>query len=295
MTCAGFALYNFGMKKIRVSATSANIGAGFDCMGLALNLYNEITVGECDEKLIIKTDKNLPKDETNLVYVSMKKVFDLCGRTPNVYIEQINNIPVASGLGSSAACVVAGVVGANELLGKPLGEHEIVDLCTALDGHPDNVVPAIKGGVTAGVIMDGHVEYIKCRAPENLNLFAATPNFELHTEKSRSVLPESYSRADVVYSLSRAIVTFAALVNSDADMLKVIDDKLHQPYRKPLIKGYDEVAAAFGDAGAISHFLSGAGPTIIGLFKSDAAVKLPAGWTLRKLGIERDGVKVSVI
>ncbi len=295
MTVCVFPRYNLVMKKIRVSATSANIGAGFDCMGLALNLYNEIIVGDCDEKLVIKTDKNLPADESNLVYVSMKKVFDLCGRTPNVYIEQFNDIPVASGLGSSAACVVAGVVGANELLGSPLGEHDIVDLCTALDGHPDNVVPAIKGGVTAGVIMDGHVEYIKCHAPENLNLFAATPDFELHTEKSRSVLPDSYSRADVVYSLSRAIVTFAALVNSDTDMLKVIDDKLHQPYRKPLIKGYDEVAAAFESAGAVSHFLSGAGPTIMGIFKSDADVKLPAGWTLRKLRIERGGVNVSVI
>ena len=283
------------MKNIRVSATSANIGAGFDCMGLALDLYNEITVGECDEKLIIETDRNLPADETNLVYVSMKRVFELCGRTPNVYIKQTNFIPVASGLGSSAACVVAGVVAANELLGKPLGEHEIVDLCTALDGHPDNVVPAIKGGVTAGVIMNGHVEYIKCNAPENLMLFAATPDFELHTEKSRSVLPDAYSRADVVYSLSRAIVTFAALVNSDADMLKVIDDKLHQPYRKPLIKGYDDVAAAFEKAGAISHFLSGAGPTIMGLFKFDADVVLPRGWTLRKLFIEQNGVSVKEI
>lgn len=281
------------MKKIRVSATSANIGAGFDCMGLALNLYNEITVGECEKRLVIKTDKGLPADETNLVYVSMKKVFDLCGKTPNVYIEQTNNIPVASGLGSSAACVVAGVVGANELLGSPLGEHEIVDLCTSLDGHPDNVVPAIKGGITAGVIDNGHVEYIKCNAPENLKLFAATPDFELHTEMSRSVLPGSYGRQDVVYSLSRAIVTFAALVNSDIPMLKVIDDRLHQPYRKPLIKGYDDVMNAFKQSGAVSGFLSGAGPTVIGFFASDANVKLPDGWTLRKLNIVNDGVTVS--
>ena len=283
------------MKKIRVSATSANIGAGFDCMGLALDLYNEIIVGEANEKLIIKTDKGLPTDERNLVYASMKKVFDLCGRRPNVYIEQTNNIPIASGLGSSAACIVAGVVGANELLSRPLSEHDIVDVCTSLDGHPDNVVPAIKGGVTAGVIMDGHVEYIKCHAPDDLCLFAATPDFELHTEKSRAVLPKTYSREDVVYSLSRAIVTFAALVNSDVDMLKVVDDRLHQPYRRPLIKGYDDVVAAFESAGEISHFLSGAGPTIIGFFKSDARPVLPAGWTLRKLRIVNDGVSVTEV
>ena len=283
------------MKRIRVSATSANIGAGFDCMGLALDLYNEIVVDSREEKLVIKTDKGLPTDEGNLVYASMKKVFELCGRCPNVYIEQTNNIPIASGLGSSAACIVAGVVGANELLGKPLSEHEIVDVCTSLDGHPDNVVPAIKGGVTAGVIMNGHVEYIKCHAPDNLSLFAATPDFELHTEKSRAVLPQAYSREDVVYSLSRAIVTFAALVNSDVDMLKVVDDKLHQPYRKPLIKGYDDVTAAFESAGAVSNFLSGAGPTVIGFFKSNAEPVLPKGWTLRKLHIVTDGVTVEEI
>lgn len=283
------------MKKIRVSATSANIGAGFDCMGLALDLYNEIVVGDCDKKLVIKTDKSLPTDENNLVYASMKKVFDLCGRYPNVYIEQTNNIPIASGLGSSAACIVAGVVGANELLGCPLSEHDIVDVCTSLDGHPDNVVPAIKGGVTAGVIMNGHVEYIKCHAPDDLFLFAATPSFELHTEKARAALPKSYSRDDVVYSLSRAIVTFAALVNRDVDMLKVVDDKLHQPYRKPLIKGYDDVAEAFEQAGAVSHYLSGAGPTIMGFFKSDAKPILPKGWTLRKLHIVNDGVTVTEI
>lgn len=279
-------------KKIRVSATSANIGAGFDCMGLALNLYNEIDIGPCDKKLIIETDKNLPSDETNLVYLSMKRVFDLCGKIPNVHIKQTNNIPVASGLGSSAACIVAGVLGANELLNNPLNERELVDLCTAMDGHPDNVVPAIKGGVTAGVIMGGHVEYIKCNAPENLILYAATPDFELHTSVSRSVLPSVYSREDVVYSLSRAIVTFAALVNGDVDMLKIIDDKLHQPYRKPLIKGYDEICGAFEKSGAISHFLSGAGPTIIGFFKEEKKLELPNNWLCRKLNIVNTGAQI---
>lgn len=279
-------------KRIRVSATSANIGAGFDCMGLALNLYNEIIISPSEKKLVIETDKNLPRDETNMVYTSMRKVFDLCGKTQNVHIKQINNIPVASGLGSSAACVVAGVVAANEMLDKPLNEQEIVDLCTSMDGHPDNVVPAIKGGVTAGVIMDGHVEYIKCNAPESLVLYAATPDFELKTSFSRSVLPLSYSREDVVYSLSRAIVTFAALVNGDIEMLKIIDDKLHQPYRKPLIKGYSDICEIFESHGAISHFLSGAGPTIIGLFRKETKISLPQNWTCRKLNIVNSGVQV---
>lgn len=277
--------------KIKVSATSANIGAGFDCMGLALNLYNEIIISPSD-RLIIETDKGLPADETNLVYVSMKKVFDLCGKTVPLKIKQINNIPVASGMGSSAACIVAGVAGANAVLENPLPESEIVNICARLDSHPDNVIPAIKGGVAAGVMDGDRVEYIKCDAPGQLLLYAATPVFELHTSVSRAVLPEFYSRKDVVYSLSRAIVTFAALVNKDIDMLRVIDDKIHQPYRKPLIKGYDDVENALKKAGAVSCFLSGAGPTIMGIFKKRASINLPEGWTLRELKIDNDGLKI---
>lgn len=286
------------MKKISVSATSANIGAGFDCMGLALNLYNEIIIDKIEKKLIIETTDNLPKDENNLIYKSMQEVFKLCGKQVGVYIKQINNIPVASGLGSSAACIVLGVVGANLLLDKPLSEQDIVNLCSKLDGHPDNVVPAIKGGISAGVLIGDKVEYIKCNAPQHLHLAVATPDFELHTKQSRSVLPNNYSRSDVVYSLSRAIMTFAAMVNGDIDMLKVIDDKIHQPYRIPLIKGYHDITDIFNSNGAISSYLSGAGPTIIGFFKNSSDIDkiiLPNGWTLRDLKIDNNGYRVEDI
>lgn len=283
------------MKKIRVSATSANIGAGFDSMGMALNLYNEIELDIYGDKLKIVTDVGLPTDDTNLIYQSMTEVFKISGKSVGVYFKQINNIPVASGLGSSAACVVLGVNGANALLGYPLNERDIVNLCCKLDGHPDNVIPAIKGGITAGVMNGDEVEYIKCNGSEKLCLVTATPDFPLETSKSRAVLPKNYSREDVVYSLSRAIVTFGALINDDINLLKIVDDKIHQPYRIPLIKGYQDVVETMKERGAISTFISGAGPTIIGIYKKFPQIILPYNWTVRNLRVENEGVKITDI
>ncbi|MDR2201612.1 MAG: homoserine kinase [Clostridiales bacterium] len=277
------------MKRIRVSATSANIGAGLDCMGFALNLYNEVTVGARGEG----PDAGL-RDRKNLVYSSAKRVFDICGRPVNIYLKQSGDIPSASGLGSSASCVVLGVAAANEVLGKPLGVPDMINLCAELDGHPDNVVPAIAGGVTACAVTDGgRVEYLRCDGIDGLSVYAATPDFPLQTARARKALPEFYSRADAVYSLQRAVTTFAAFALRDADKLRLIDDRLHQPYRRPLIRDYDAVVGAFDSRGALASFLSGAGPTIIGLFTDGCDPPLPEGWTLRKLRIENEGLRVT--
>lgn len=286
------------MIKIRVPATSANIGAGFDCMGLSLNLYNEIIVSESDKlsfEIFGEGENEIEKNENNLVYQSMKAVFDLVGKSKNVHIVERNYIPVASGLGSSAACVVGGVLAANAILGFPLSESEIVNLCAKLDGHPDNVVPAVVGGITAGVLTEGgKVVYIKSVAPAKLDLVVATPDFPLKTSLSRSVLPASYSRSDVVYSLSRAVVTFAALSLGDNEALRIVGDKLHEPYRRPLIKGYDEVVAQMWKNDCLSVYISGAGPSIVGLFSKKHNCVLPPNWTLRNLAIDNQGAKISI-
>lgn len=267
------------MKNFTVTApaTSANIGAGFDCMGIALTLCNEIEVFETDRELEIITDPKFSAGKDNLVYQSMDKVFSLCGRRVNTGFKQINRIPAASGLGSSAACVVAGVTAANALLNFPLSEKDVIELCTALDSHPDNVVPCIVGGVTAGATDNGKVYYTG-RVPDNRFTFAAcTPPFGLKTEEMRKVLPDSYSRADVVFSLQRAVLTFSALTGGDKELLRVLDDKLHTPYRKPLIKGYNEIERQLKEAGALAVYLSGAGPTVTGIFYGE--VKLPSSLT----------------
>lgn len=276
---------------VRVAATSANIGGGFDCMGMALDLYHTLTV-EPSDKLVIDCDNKADNTADNLIFRSMNAVFEKVGKKDMpVKLTSRSEIPQASGLGSSAACIVGGAVAANALLGNPLDESGIIDLCAALDGHPDNVVPALKGGVTAGFIAEnGKVEFIKCVSPDELTLAVATPDFALHTEKARAALPNSYSRADCVYSLSRAVVTFAALVSGNTKMLRAVGDKLHQPYRIPLIKGYDDVAASFTAAGAISHCISGAGPSVVAFFDKLPKVELPKGWTLRILHIDNNPV-----
>lgn len=284
--------------RISVNATAANIGAGFDCMGLSLDLNNVLTVSdETDFPLEIVAGENVPHDESNLIFRSMREVFSLTGKSlGHIKLVQSDSIPHASGLGSSAACIVAGVTAANAMLGFPLSEKETVNLCARLDGHPDNVLPALLGGITAGVMCGDKVEYIRAEVGDGIFAVTLTPDFPLPTELSRKVLPAVYPRADVVFSLSRAVLTFAALALKQTDKLHCLDDKLHQPYRKPLIKGYDSAEAALKEAGALCVFLSGAGPTVLGIFDKASTplnVVAPKGWTLRKLSISDKPVSVT--
>lgn len=281
------------MVRIKVPATSANLGAGFDCMGLALDIYNELIVEPC-EKLVIETDDDLPKDLNNLVASTMKKTYEHLGHEfKGAYLKQINNIPKTSGLGSSAACIVAGVTAANVLLGNPLTQEDVVDLCTAFDGHPDNVVPAIMGGITVSVINGaGKVHTFRCLPEKNLKVALLIADFELSTTKARAVLPDMYSRADLVYSLSRAVATFAALSTGDFEKLKyIMDDKIHTPYRRHLIKDFDEITQQFKNSNALGVFLSGAGPTIAA-FVDNSFVPFtpPAHWRLEVRDIIDKGV-----
>lgn len=287
---------------VKANATTANIGSGFDCSGLALDLKNEILVSdEGDEPLVIRAGAGVPTDESNLIYRAMTEVFAAVGRFPkSVTIEQTDRIPMASGLGSSAACVAAGLTAANVLTGNALSFREIIDLAAKIDGHPDNVLPCLVSGATAAVMKrdgSGVEEFIRVDLPGNLFAAALTPNFPLETQKARKVLPEVYPKADVVYSLSRAVVSFAALAVGDAGKLACVDDKLHQPYRIPLIPGYNEAVGALKDANAICAFLSGAGPTVLGIFKEtpglsrdSLALSAPSGWTTRVLNFDNNGV-----
>jgi homoserine kinase len=286
------------MIKIKVPATSANLGAGFDCMGLALDIYNEIYVREADD-LIIETDDDLPKDKTNLVVSSIIRTYEHLGREfKGVYIKQVNNIPKASGLGSSAACVAGGVTAANILLGSPMSQDEIIDFCAMIDGHPDNVVPAIKGGVTASVINgQNKVHTFRCVPNGNLKVAIAIADFPLHTNIARAVLPETYSREDLVYSLSRAVATFAAISGGEFAKLKyIMDDKIHTPYRKHLIKNFDEIAQAFMDGGAFGVFLSGAGPAIAAFVDNNfQPFTSPKDWRIEIHKIIPQGVTVEEV
>jgi homoserine kinase len=289
------------MIRVRAPATSANIGAGFDSLGLAVDIYNE-TEAEFTDKagVFVDTDDDLPKDETNLVASCMLRALKAARRNfRGIRIKQANNIPKTSGLGSSAACIVAGVFLANALAGEPLSRERALDLCAEMDGHPDNVLPCITGGVAAGMIENGHVRYLRV-VPKGLRVLALTPDFPLPTAKSRSVLPASCSRSDAVFNISRAVLTFGALQAGEHSLLpSAVDDRIHQPYRKGLIEDYDGITAAVRGAGALAVWLSGAGPTIAAFIDGSfderalaAAVAPYKKWRYRLCDIDTEGAKI---
>ncbi|MDD2574608.1 MAG: homoserine kinase [Firmicutes bacterium] len=264
------------MYKVRVPATSANMGPGFDCMGIALDIYNTVEVHEIPEGLIIENhgrDADLiTKDGTNLIYRAMERVFRQTGFVPTgLKIISYNDIPVARGLGSSAASTAAGLLLANALIGEKLDMKRIIELGTALEGHPDNIVPALIGGMTLSYAQDtSTVGYIKLDFPEKLRMLVMVPDFLLSTAMARKVLPRQVELGNAVFNVSRAALMVAALTAGELDHLKyAVQDKLHQPYREKLIPGMQEVFQQAYNAGARGVFLSGAGSTLIALVDAD--------------------------
>ncbi len=260
------------MIKIQIPATSANLGAGFDALGLALNYYNYINIEESDRVDISSLDGiQIPTDESNLVFESAKKVYDICGKKlSGLKIEQTNNIPMARGLGSSSACIVGGLVGANKLLNSPLSPDELVDLAALIEGHPDNTAPALLGGIVTAVFDGKKVHWVKQEVYTTLKFVAIIPDFELKTEKARSCLPTEVSHKDAVFNLSRAALFSASLLTGKFENLKTaVEDKLHQPHRLALIKDADYVFDLAYALDAYAVYMSGAGPTIMAIVDHD--------------------------
>lgn len=257
---------------IRVPATSANVGAGFDALGLALSMYNTVTMEEWDRLDIMSSDGSLiPTGTSNLVYRSAKAVFDQLGKPlKGLKIRQENPIPMARGMGSSSACIVAGILGANALLGNPLTQRQTLTLATSIEGHPDNVAPAMLGGFVASVFDEGQVFSARKAINEELAFAAFIPNFKLLTEKARAALPKTVDRQDAVYNLSRAALATAAFCDGDYELLRVATkDALHQQYRLPLIPGGEQIFEIAWDLGAYAVYVSGAGPTIMAVVHRD--------------------------
>ena len=253
---------------VEVPATTANLGPGFDCLGLALDIHNtvELTLGACTEVIITGAGQGqLPLGPGNLVLRAAEKVASEVGiEVPGWHLRQHNEIPLARGLGSSSAAIVGGLVAANELLGAGLDKHHLLQLAAQLEGHPDNVAPALYGGLTACCVDEKEVLCLRFDAPEGLAIGVVIPNFEVSTEEARAILPEQVSFDDAVFNTTRAVCTMAALVAGKWEMLgAVMDDRLHQPYRMPLLPGMAEVIAAAGQAGAYGAALSGSGPSVV--------------------------------
>ena len=295
------------MIRIQVPATSANLGSGFDSLGIALNLYNQVWMEESDSvDISCKDGVEVPTDETNLIYWAAKRLYEECGhRLPGLRIVQLNNIPMARGLGSSSACIVAGILGANRLLGSPLGQKELIDLAAEIEGHPDNTTPALEGGLVASAIEAGRVYSVSVPVSEKIRFVLFVPPFELKTEKARSVLPQQYSRSDAVYNLSRSALMTASLFSGKLENLRVaVQDKIHQPYRAGLIDHLDDVFRMSYELGSLGTYVSGAGPTIIsmvafneaeafsGLAKARLKDKDIAGWNIGTLAADPAGAQI---
>ena len=251
------------MIRVKVPATSANVGAGFDSLGLAVSLYNEFTFEEAERLVIVETP--IPTGPSNLVYRSAKAVYDqLSIPMPGLKITQKNAIPMARGLGSSSSCIVAGILGANALLGNKLTSRQMLTMATAIEGHPDNVAPAMLGGFVTSVFDEGQVYSVKKNIDSGLAFAAFIPDFKLLTEKARAALPKTVAHKDAVYNLSRAALATAAFCDGNYELLSIATkDVLHQPYRLPLIEGGEELFSTMHDLGALAVYISGAGPTIM--------------------------------
>lgn len=263
------------MFKIKIPATSANIGSGFDSVGLALNMYNEIIIKENEKSKDIcfevsgEGEGELPKNKDNMIYEAMEVIFKKINKRPSKgYIIKCNNfIPLSRGLGSSSAAIVGGLITANLITGEKLSIDDILNIALDIEGHPDNVAPAILGGIVTGAINEKReFSYIKIKPPKGLKAIVAIPDFILPTEHARKILPKNVSMKDAIFNVSRAALLTAAFYSGKLDILKIAtEDKLHQNYRAHLIPGLLEVFNGAKKAGALSVTISGAGSSVLAL------------------------------
>lgn len=265
---------------VRVPATTANLGPGFDCLGLALTLENQVSFATGRRQLHIEVigegAGRLPEDENNLVYQAMQYAYKAAGRDlpAGLHIRCKNRIPTGSGLGSSAAAVLAGLLGANALMGSTLSVLELLRLGTDLEGHPDNIAAALFGGLVlvanppSGANEPILVRRVKIPPPD---IVVAVPEVRLSTREARQALPGEVPLQDAVYNLGRAIMVVEALRSGDLDLLgRVMRDRLHQPYRFKLIPGAEAAVQAAREAGASAAALSGAGPGVVAFCRGEA-------------------------
>lgn len=257
--------------KIKVPATSANLGPGFDVAGLAVTLYNTFTFELLDEGLEITGCPEQFCNKDNMTYQAFLEGAKDCGLDfKGVRIECHSEVPYTRGLGSSSTCIVAGIAGAFAFMDKADNKQRILELATQIEGHPDNVAPAIFGGLTVSVMFEG-VTTLNIPVKNDYRFVAFIPPFTLSTEKSRSVLPRQIPRADAISNVSHLALMVASLINGFDEGLKLgFKDRLHQPYRGRLIKGYDEIMTILEkDERILGCYLSGAGPTIMAVVKAD--------------------------
>lgn len=295
--------------QVSVPATSANLGPGFDALGLALALYNEVLAEEADRVSVRVSGEGagrLPADADNVVARGVRLAYEAAGRPfRGVRLECANRVPAARGLGSSAAAWVGGLVAGNALMGSPLSKDALLSLAARAEGHPDNVAAALLGGLTVSCATADAVTAIALPVPAGLQWVVAIPEVTSATAEARAVLPASVPRADAVFNVQRVALLLAALqAGRPAALAQALDDRLHQPYRLKLFPWMPDVAAAARAAGALGCVLSGAGPSLLAVATGDAARVAHAiedairraglGGTARHLAVDTEGAVARV-
>ena len=287
---------------IRVPATTANLGPGFDAFGCALSLYTDVTFEETEYGLEITGCDEAYTGPDNLAYVSYCAVLaSLSEEIRGVKIHIDAHIPICRGLGSSAALLVAGAMGANVLRGNRLSTQGLLNITNAMEGHPDNLAPAFYGGLTASMVDNGLPVTVNFPLHPDWEFLALVPDFNLATSKARSVLPTQLPRADAIYNISHGALVLKALELGDEKLLRTaMQDRIHQPYRKSLIQDYDQIEALVRTTGA-AFCLSGAGPTLLCITQDEKleeklAKKLDsiteANWQMLPLHVEFQGAHI---
>lgn len=265
--------------KVKSPASSANLGPCFDCAGIALPLYNIVKTKKTnDVKIVVIIDekgdvRRFEVDEKNIIFQSFKKFHEktntqMTGYEVNVETE----IPIARGLGSSASVIAGALIGANELNGKPLSEHDLINIAASIEGHPDNTTPALTGGfVVASIEDDGTVLYEKIKWCDDWKISVCIPDYKLLTELARSVLPKEINFKDAVYNIQKSAQLITAITNGNENIMRsALKDRIHQPYREKLIPGMvDIIEKLRGEQNVLGCVLSGAGPTLAVITKGD--------------------------
>ncbi|GGG20212.1 homoserine kinase [Paenibacillus abyssi] len=285
---------------VKVPASTANLGPGFDTLGMALSLYAWIDMsvarGETRIDLYGGRMNGVPRDKSNLIYKVAQMVFKEAGiEAPELNIAMYSDIPLTRGLGSSASAIVGALTAANALAGSPLSMERLFHMATALEGHPDNVGASLFGGIVVASWDGNAANHIRLDPHPDLDVLVAIPEFQLSTEKARHALPEQFSMKDAVYNISHSSMLVAALATGNLEMIRhAMKDRIHQPYRASLIPGMSLILEEACDYGALGAALSGAGPTLLSLVESGSSRKSELEQFLIAT-LEKEGIRAEAI
>lgn len=292
------------MIRVSVPATSANIAVGYDCMGLALSETAHVSFEQIPSGLQIIGCEAPYCNEDNLIYQAFCQALHYMGKSiSGLKMIVDTNVPYARGMGSSATCIVAGIAGASAMFDNAMTTDEIFQLATQMEGHPDNIAPAVFGALCVSIMDEGKAYVTRFHVNEDLKLVTLIPDYEVSTKSARKVLPTTMSYADAVYQMGRCVALSTALQNGDEEMIKrACKDRMQQPYRAKLIPQFEHIETLCAKHGMITMFISGSGSTMIALTKdqdkADALMKevkeTYSTWDVRLLKCVNEGVKTEV-